>query len=202
MFPLPTGTLLSFVNSWHWRDTAGGRVYLKFFCVLSACSWRRACSFLDAQSNYSKTLATNCVMTFFVMLSVFLTRLLSMYNFSSVCWPEGTHSPVASPCILSSCGWDTFPCAAFLLWENRFFCQFPKGVLPAAHWPPIEPQLPSPQGLDLSPAWDKERAIFLRFSTLALRVVSAPYICYSYILYVSSFIHTTQCLFTLTSRQN
>ena len=107
MIPLPTGTLLSFVNSWHWRDTAGGRVLLSSSCVFS---WEppgegRVVSLVP--SNYSKTLATNCVMTFFIMLSLFFARVLGMYNFSSACQPEGPTRLWLLPASLSSCGGET-----------------------------------------------------------------------------------------------
>ena len=128
MFPLLTGTLLSFVNSWHWRDTAGGRVLLSSSCVFSqhAPGEEHVVSLMP--SNYSKTLATNCVMTFFVMLSVFFTRLLSMYNFSSVCWPEGPTHQWLLPASLSSCGGET-PSHVQLSWcsGEQIFLSVSKG---------------------------------------------------------------------------
>lgn len=107
MFPSPTGTLLSLINSWHWRDTAGGRVLLSSSCVFSreAPGEGRVVSLVP--SNYSKTLATNCVMTFFIMLSLFFARVLSMYNFSSVRQPEGPARQWLLPASLSSCGGET-----------------------------------------------------------------------------------------------
>lgn len=95
MFPLPTGILLSFVNRGHWRDIAGGRVLLSCSQVLSGSQQAPEEGHMASlvSSNCSKTLATNYVMSFFILVS-FSSPDTSACTTSPVC--DSEKDPLAS----------------------------------------------------------------------------------------------------------
>lgn len=95
MFPLPTGILLSFVNRGHWRDIAGGRVLLSCSQVLSGSQQAPEEGHMASlvTSNCSKTLATNYVMSFFILVS-FSSPDTSACTTSPVC--DSEKDPLAS----------------------------------------------------------------------------------------------------------